>query len=370
LNTYIVQPRDTLSAIANTVLGNANHWPEIAKLNALSNPNRLFIGQRLKLPTSGSVTANQPSVTKPQTGPSVLFGTQIPAGVALARGFMFVIFEQLPHVGATSVIRKVAAVPKNFALAPKNLFGNLSVAEHALGMNPAGSPFLSASNMPFGAPSIGGEPLLLDIAKIKQAGGQIYSVQEVVKDLQRFVAENPLASHRVNTLIRTIQGVEGEILIKGATPAGSATTLSAPHLNYVRSAEDLWKSFNVGKLTRPQLEAELVQLQRAYSRARIVGNVGRGLMVFGVILTVVDLGHAANRSVQQHSFKPIGAEVIRQAGGWGMAAAGTKLGFGVGALFGIETGPGAIVTGAIGAIIFGAAGYIGADWIADKISPN
>ncbi len=50
--------------------------------------------------------------------------------------------------------------------------------------------------------------------------------------------------------------------------------------------------------------------------------------------------------------------------------AGGKIGLVAGALVGIETGPGAIVTGAIGAIIFGIAGYWGADWIADHISPN
>jgi hypothetical protein len=50
--------------------------------------------------------------------------------------------------------------------------------------------------------------------------------------------------------------------------------------------------------------------------------------------------------------------------------AGAKIGFVGGALFGIETGPGAIVTGALGSIIFGAAGYFGAELIADQISPN
>jgi hypothetical protein len=34
---------------------------------------------------------------------------------------------------------------------------------------------------------------------------------------------------------------------------------------------------------------------------------------------------------------------------------------------GIETGPGAIITGAVGSVIFGTVGYLGADWIADFI---
>lgn len=37
---------------------------------------------------------------------------------------------------------------------------------------------------------------------------------------------------------------------------------------------------------------------------------------------------------------------------------------------GIETGPGAIITGLVGGIVAGAAGYYGADWIADHIYEN
>ena len=86
--------------------------------------------------------------------------------------------------------------------------------------------------------------------------------------------------------------------------------------------------------------------------------------------TSSDLARATDQSFAQKSFKPVGAEVVRQVGGWGGAFAGGKIGFGIGALFGIETGLGAIVTGTVGAIIFGAMGYFGADMIADQISPN
>ena len=98
----------------------------------------------------------------------------------------------------------------------------------------------------------------------------------------------------------------------------------------------------------------------------VCGAVAAGLLTLGV----ADVARAADQSVKQKSFRPLGAEAVRQVGGWGMAAAGAKIGFATGALFGIETGPGAIVTGGIGAIIFGAAGYFGADLIADQISPN
>ena len=94
------------------------------------------------------------------------------------------------------------------------------------------------------------------------------------------------------------------------------------------------------------------------------------LTAVGVIVTVHDVAQAARTSVAIRSMKPLGAEAVRQVGGWGAALAGSKIGFGVGALFGIETGPGAIATGAVGAIVFGAMGYFGADLAADQIFPN
>ncbi|HEU0175809.1 MAG TPA: hypothetical protein VFV58_16215 [Blastocatellia bacterium] len=295
---------------------------------------------------------------------------QFPAHMAMARGFLFVVFEQLPEVGGGKIIRKVAAIPRDFSLKPANPLGNLSLAEHALNLNPIQSQFLSASDRPFGAPTINGQPLILDIAKIQRAGGKIYSVAEVVADLEAFAAQNPATRAQVNTLIWTIRNVEGEVLIEGGTPPGSATSPSAVHNSYIKSAEDLWAEFRANRMTRAQLQQELANLEKAYSHARILGRVGRVLTVVGVVVTLADLTQATQQSINQNSFRPIGAELVRQAGGWGMAFAGAKIGFGVGALFGIETGPGAILTGAVGAIVFGAAGYFGADWIADHISPN
>ena len=49
---YIVQPSDTLSAIARDELGDADRWPEIFALNGdvISNPDRITPGQVLVLP--------------------------------------------------------------------------------------------------------------------------------------------------------------------------------------------------------------------------------------------------------------------------------------------------------------------------------
>ncbi|WP_333901411.1 hypothetical protein [Enterobacter wuhouensis] len=96
----------------------------------------------------------------------------------------------------------------------------------------------------------------------------------------------------------------------------------------------------------------------------------RVVQVTGIVFTAYDLEQATEKSLKNGSVKPITAELIRQAGGWGMAVAGAKIGTVAGAAVGIETGPGAVLTGLVGGIIFGTAGYFGADWVADYIDEN
>lgn len=48
--TYTVKRGDTLSVIASRELGRSSRWPEVAKLNNLRDPDRLTVGQRLRLP--------------------------------------------------------------------------------------------------------------------------------------------------------------------------------------------------------------------------------------------------------------------------------------------------------------------------------
>jgi hypothetical protein len=43
----------------------------------------------------------------------------LPASQALARGYVFVVFEQLPDIGSTRIVRKVAVIPRDFSLRPK-----------------------------------------------------------------------------------------------------------------------------------------------------------------------------------------------------------------------------------------------------------
>jgi nucleoid-associated protein YgaU len=59
LRRYTVEAGDSLSSIALTVYGSANRWVEIAQANPLVDPNRLRVGQEIKLPDlrGGAVAA-------------------------------------------------------------------------------------------------------------------------------------------------------------------------------------------------------------------------------------------------------------------------------------------------------------------------
>jgi nucleoid-associated protein YgaU len=48
--TYKVVSGDTLSKIARRFYGDANHYHQIAAANGIANPDRINVGQELKLP--------------------------------------------------------------------------------------------------------------------------------------------------------------------------------------------------------------------------------------------------------------------------------------------------------------------------------
>jgi LysM repeat protein len=58
--SYTVHQGDTLSAIAARTYGSSADWPAVwwANRNQVSNPNLLLVGQRIRLPASGHVTAS------------------------------------------------------------------------------------------------------------------------------------------------------------------------------------------------------------------------------------------------------------------------------------------------------------------------
>jgi hypothetical protein len=119
--------------------------------------------------------------------------------------------------------------------------------------------------------------------------------------------------------------------------------------------------------------ARVSQASRWYHQPgfRAAGRgVGRGLVFVGAATAVYDMGRATEASVREGTPAPVAAESIRQAGGWAGGWLGFKVGFLGGAALGVETGPGLVVTGLIGGIVLGMAGYFGADWVADHIHAN
>ena len=94
---------------------------------------------------------------------------------------------------------------------------------------------------------------------------------------------------------------------------------------------------------------------------------GRVFLVVGVVIDTAQMVNAGVESYQQGSVRPVAAQAVRTAGGWGLAWAGAKAGMAVGVLAGVESGPGLVLTAIGGGVIGGLAGYFGADWIADFI---
>jgi len=164
---------------------------------------------------------------------------------------------------------------------------------------------------------------------------KIYSTTEIVEEVNRYVLQHPHLKNRAAKLIQYIQNVDKEFLLEGKT---SRTAVYGS--------------------------------KEAVESAVKVARFGRGISVVGVAFTAYDLSVATKESIQLKSVKPLAAEGIRQVGGWGSAIGGFKLGFGTGALMGVETGPGLFVTGLVGGLVVGTMGYFGADWVADKIHEN
>ena len=237
-------------------------------------------------------------------------------------------------------ISEITQNPQKYGIRPIAEILNLPTSEtitrpalHALGETR--SIFTSASELPQGAGGISGSSrFYIDIAVLERHGAKIITTSELIADLRALKTQQPTMGNRIDKLINAIQTVEREVLIQGRAPASAVMT------------------------------------EGQHNALRNWDKLGKGLFIVGIVLTVYDLGDATYQSVQQSSIRPISAEVIRQAGGWGAAWAGAKIGALGGAAIGIETGPGALLTGAAGALIFGIAGYFGADWVADHIYEN
>lgn len=343
---YIVQYGDTLWSIARECLGDPLRWPEIARLNQMKNRDFLLIGQSLLLPNDAK---HQPvvlitMVQKPLStmGPF----EQRPATAIPARAFFFVVADEINPFGR-KVVRKVAFPndiksnpdlikrilnPEKYGFSPRDPVSKVSTGRHVLGRTD--SKYISASERPLGSPRFDGKKYWIDVSKFEQSGGIVHEADKIASDLDRIAAKT-----------------------------------SKTKTDFLKYIDDIrHKSLVIDKevLLEGQVSASAIKGVKAMAMTRGLQCV-QGV---GLILSAYDLSKAGMQSYEQGSVKPITAESIRQVGGWASAIAGMKLGAAAGGLVGIETGPGAVVTAAVGGLIGGVGGYFGFDWIADHIHEN
>ena len=270
-----------------------------------------------------------------------------------ARAFFFVVMDEVGKDGF--LVRKAYAsaddvylasmrlsveqiasevYPEKYGLMSRNWGSSLTVADHVMGNTM--SSFVSTSSIfPGGSPRLQGNQVFVDIAKAKASGAQLVSTHEIQIFLQQYRALNPHKAKRVDQIARYSEVIDQEVLLFGKKVPASA-----------------------------------VFTPDTLRNTRAIQGFGRVVQVVGIVLTAYDLSVATGQSFQAKSVKPISAELLRQAGGWGAAVAGFKLGGAAGVALGIETGPGVFVTGLVGGLIVGTAGYFGADWVADHIYKN
>jgi LysM domain len=356
---YVVQPGDTLSKIARDHLGDAKRWPELSKLNRITNADHILIGSQLVLPhgakpQSTVAASHTPGVaashtlSKDRLSAMALGGhyaallpiADRPARTIPLRAFFFVLADEV-NPFARKVVRKVmfpkglndAALagrimhPELHGFTPRDPLSPVSLGRHVLGRTD--SRFISASERPLGSSRFGGKRYWIDVEKAKAGGATLHETDAILKDLERVSkkTKDPRFKSYIEEIRSKVQAVDHEVAFEGRIPPGAVKTAGG---------------------------------MAATRGLQFVEGVG-------IAMSVYDLSKAGVRSYREDSVKPIAAESVRQAGGWGGAWAGAELCGTAGAALGIETGPGAIVTGAVGGLIGGVAGFFGADWIAHLI---
>lgn len=358
-DVYVVKSGDILGRIAQ------NHNTTVEKLlelnPSITNPNQIKIGQKIQLPTTQkkkiNVRKNQVKAMKENT-PDTLpenDGTVCPMEQSNKNGinmFLYIFYKEVAKEGTLTRLTTINAVsfdynkideitqnPKKYGIIPRgDLMEKSSEIIKRPGLHALGntnSIYTSASTFEAGAKGFNyTHKFYIDIEVVKKQGGTIVSTSKIIEDLYLLKGEQPHLSQRIDKLLTVIDKIEGETLIESS-----------------------------GYKTAVMTEFE-------YNLMKKMNIAGKGLSILAIGLTVMDIKNATMKSVKQKSYKPIAAETIRQAGGWGGAWAGAEIGGAGGAALGIETGPGAIVTGLIGGIVFGIAGYFGADWVADYIDEN
>ncbi len=223
--------------------------------------------------------------------------------------------------------------PEKYGMRPVAPNSAATVAEHVFSSRKYPSSYLSASSeFPTGSPRFDGKVVYIDIEKAKAAGAKLVTTEEILKSLEDYKKIAPKNIAKIDQIADWVKNIDKEVLIKSE-----------------------------------KIPAAAIFTPRSHNATRAFIKGAKVVRVFAIGFTAYDIKIATEASIEQNSVKPISIEVVKQAGGWGAAMAGARIGVVAGAAVGIETGPGAIVSGAIGGIIFGTAGYLGATWLTDYL---
>lgn len=360
---YIVKHGDSLWSIAKECSGDGQRWTEIARLNHLSDPSHIIVGQRLSLPVFNNPQLLASQISRPRSGNSAPSAdAQGVATIVPAQGFFFVLADEINPL-ARKLVRKVIVPdhgdpqllkrlmnPEQYGFFARDSTSNVSLGRHVLGDTK--SRFVSASEHPNGAPRFPGERYWIDAAKVEAAGGTIHEGSSIAKDLARISAKSKDVRFReyIEYIKKLSLEADREAVIEPGVPAGAIKGVAAMRMT-------------------------------------------RGLQVlqgFAILLTIWNLEAAARNSIKSGSGGPITRESIRQGSGWAGAAVGgivartgiklasrwavamadAEIGGETGAALGIETGPGAILTGAVGCLIGGIIGFVAGDVAANLLIPG
>lgn len=276
--------------------------------------------------------------------------SNVPGYLMPANIHLFVVVDEIGKEGF--LVRKIYSSPDNPHLIAKNLpefqiknevwpekYGmrpvapnsSATVAQHVYSSRKYPSSYLSTSSeFPNGSPRFEGKTVYIDIEKAKAAGAKLVTTNEILKALEDYKKNAPKNIAKIDEIAGWVKNIDKEVLVQSEKVPASAIFTPTSH-----------------KVTSTLIKG-----------AKVV-------RVFAIAFTAYDLKIATEESFKQNSVKPISVEAVKQAGGWGAAIAGARIGLVAGAAVGIETGPGAIVSSAIGGIVFGTAGYLGATWLTE-----
>ncbi|WP_322009308.1 glycine zipper family protein [Paraburkholderia sp. J12] len=240
-------------------------------------------------------------------------------------------YLQTLELGELGNLREV--YPEQYGLWSRNPDSSASVAEHVMGSDRATSYQSVSTNFPDGATRFDGKTIYIDIAKAKRSGARLVAGAEIRQALDEYERQNPHLKKRIVQIRNYSEALDKEILVQPL----------------------------------PSVPPSGIFTQRGLAVSMGIVKYARVVQVFGIAFTAYDLSIATERSYKARSVRPIEKEVVRQMGGWGGAAAGLRVGVVLGAMVGIETGPGTVITGLVGGIIFGTMGYLGGSFAAARI---